>query len=96
MLIAKDTGIAGVPNIPQDGEGDGRPDVEVEAARCDDFPNKVDGGWDVEAEEQPHLRGLRALETQGESHPRSGDYIAGMKRRRWFRLEGSSLCSTCL
>ena len=62
MLIAKDTDIAGIPNFPQDGEGDGRPDVDAEAARCDDLTDKVDGGWDVEAQEQPNLCGLRALE----------------------------------
>ena len=63
-FIAKNSGVSGVPKFPENGEGDGRPNVDVEADRRWGIPNEVDGVRWLQPQEGPDL--CRASAKDGE------------------------------
>lgn len=62
--VTEDTSVPGVPQLPEDGEGDGRPSADVEANRSRSIPDEVDGERDLKAQAGPNLS--RAWAEKGE------------------------------
>ena len=66
-----DTSVPGVPQLPEDGEGDGRPNVDVKADRRSSIPDDVDRVSVLKAKEGPDLSHAWAEE---------GEVRRGLKR----------------
>ena len=53
-LPSEDESVTRIPQLPQDGESDRRPDEEVQSRRSASLPNVLQGRGRVDAKQQPN------------------------------------------
>ena len=54
-LVTENTSVSGIPELPEDGKGDSRPNVDVEAYRSRSIPDEVNAVRGLESQYGPDL-----------------------------------------